>query len=414
MSDVYDILRKAGPPVPPLESSAKIIDVTPARSYSRPDMSPRTPADRTRRGTPQSPPARSVRKHKRTHRSQTRTTRTSEREFVKNRKQRAEPSPLLTSKATIQSAEEWESDWSTTTGPSESAFSASSGKVLSSSDKGDIVDADQKLFKREESRSSAIASTATAAVALAAVTTTASAPKNGLRMVKTLVVTGLVVGTVFVILRLWKKIKELQIEIEGIRAELDVTGQNLTEEDVAFIAREKLEEILEQPATMYTPLVEKPLQEPSIQSSTSVQSSVQPSVQPSTVQSSVHPSVQSSTVQPSVQSSNHTPYIPYDVQLESVNDYSIDSETPSTTEPPISVAPEPTKLSSHRSSSIYDMSLDAIQEISDEETEIHEKQAFGDEPSDEDQISIPSVEALTEEKKKRAPKGKKTATTVVL
>ncbi|KAG5183878.1 hypothetical protein JKP88DRAFT_268649 [Tribonema minus] len=239
MSDVYDMLDKAKAPVPTLKSSAKIIDVTPATaSQSSSDSSTpplKTRTTHTRRvmsPLPTPPPL----ERKAYRSSSTRPSRTAGRVRKHRHKVPSPPPPLDTLNYS-------DSDWSSTT--SASAFSISShAKVKVASARSKTSDG---------SAATSAATSAGAAIALAAASTIAApASKNGVKLIKSIVITGLVIGTVFVILRLWKRIKALQSELDGMRAELDVTS-HLTEEDVATIARVKLEEILEQPATSYLP-----------------------------------------------------------------------------------------------------------------------------------------------------------------
>ncbi|KAG5190424.1 hypothetical protein JKP88DRAFT_243118 [Tribonema minus] len=104
-----------------------------------------------------------------------------------------------------------------------------------------------KTSARSKKSDTSAATSAGAAIALAAAATiTAPASKNGVKLIKTVVITGLVVAQCLGFYGLWKLIKALQTELDGIKAEQDVTS-HMTEEEVATIAREKLEEILEQP-----------------------------------------------------------------------------------------------------------------------------------------------------------------------
>ncbi|KAG5187306.1 hypothetical protein JKP88DRAFT_262424 [Tribonema minus] len=245
MSDVYELIDKAKAPVPTLKSSAKIIDVTPATaSQSSSDSS--TPPLKTRKThtrrvmspLPTPPPL----ERKAYRSSSTRPSRTAGRVRKHRHKVPSPPPPLDTLNYS-------DSDWSSTT--SASAFSISShAKVKVASARSKTSDG---------SAATSAATSAGAAIALAAASTIAApASKNGVKLIKSIVITGLVIGTVFVILRLWKRIKALQSELDGMRAELDVTS-HLTEEDVATIARVKLEEILEQPATSYLPRTQAPM-----------------------------------------------------------------------------------------------------------------------------------------------------------
>jgi hypothetical protein len=98
----------------------------------------------------------------------------------------------------------------------------------------------------------AAAGTALALASAASLSTSSAGQRRSLGVLKMLAISGVVVGAVYIVLKMWKKIKQLQIEVDGCKAEMDV---NVTTDDVEAIAARKIEELLEQPVDQVVPHV---------------------------------------------------------------------------------------------------------------------------------------------------------------